>query len=114
MRLHDKYLTDGDVLLGIGDLPQASEKFWGGVSQMIKAVAATRRVRHTNHGALRDVIRTLYRETSDGDFVALMRSAERLHTNFYENDLNEQAVRALASDCRRLIQMLVPLSGGST
>ena len=88
-------------------MPQASEKFWGAVAQMIKMVATERRLRHSSHGALREVILTLYRQTENQEFEMLMRSAERLHANFYENDLDAESATTLVTEAKILVGMLV-------
>ena len=92
--------------MGEGDLPQASEKIWGAVAQMVKVVATTRGLKHSNHGALHEVVRALYVETEDEDFISLMRSANRLHVNFYENDLDVDGVSALVDDAKALVHKL--------
>ena len=110
--LHAKYLRDGEKLLAEGDYVQASEKYWGAVAQMIKMVAASRGLRHSSHPALREVIQTVYRDTEDGEFVSLMRSAERLHVNFYENDLDPETVLLHSKEALELVSKLRTLVPG--
>jgi Archaeal PaREP1/PaREP8 family len=107
--LSAKYIDDAERLLLAQDLPQASEKFWGAVAQMIKAVAVAKGWRRTSHGALRDVIRKLYRESEDEEFVSLMRSAERLHANFYEDNLEQDVVGVFGGQSQQLIKKLQAL-----
>jgi len=112
--LHAMYLGDGERLLADGDLPQASEKIWGAVAQMIKVVAATRGLRHSSHRALHEVVNTIYQETEDEEFMTLLSSANRLHVNFYENDLDSETVTTLVGEAIRLASKLrSSLSGGT-
>jgi len=85
MLLNGKYLEDAEHLLEAGDSPQASEKLWGAVAEMVKAVAARRGWRHFSHRELWDVVQRLSRESGDDEIVELFGLAESLHANFYEN-----------------------------
>ena len=106
MALNGKYLQDADRLLGVGDHPQASEKYWGAVAAMVKAVAVNRRWPHATHRQLGNVVKTLRVETGDDEWVVLFRSAERLHVNFYEDILDAESVSQFASEAVRLIEKL--------
>lgn len=70
---------DGD------DLVQASEKLWGAVAQMVKAVAERRGWRHDGHRALGQVVSRLAQETGDHELSRAFAAAQGLHFNFYEN-----------------------------
>lgn len=106
MALNGKYLADADRLLNEGDLVQASEKYWGAVATMIKMVAAQRNWRHSGHAELRTVVRSVSQETQDTEYLALLRSAERLHANFYEGFLDQSSLHILAEHAVRLIEKL--------
>ncbi len=45
LRLQSKYLSDAETLLAKNKFIKASEKLWGAVVQIIKAVAAKRNVK---------------------------------------------------------------------
>jgi hypothetical protein len=104
--LHTKYLSDAEKLLSEGDYPQASEKYWGAVAQMIKVVAEERGWRHFSHAELRSAVRLLFNETGDVDLPQLMRFAESLHANFYENFLTADEVRVRFQDVHNFIEKL--------
>ena len=42
MALNGKYLEDADRLLEAGDYVQASEKYWGAMAEIVKAIAEGR------------------------------------------------------------------------
>ncbi|HID18075.1 TPA: PaREP1/PaREP8 domain-contain protein, partial [Candidatus Bathyarchaeota archaeon] len=66
-------------------LTQASEKFWGAVAESIKAVAESRGWERAKHGHLMETVSRLFEETGDKELPRLTASAERLHSNFYED-----------------------------
>jgi hypothetical protein len=104
--LNVKCLQDGDLLLGEGDLPQASEKYWGATAEVVKAIAEQRGLRHYNHRDLRGVVTQLARETGDQDIREVFSVAESLHANFYENYMAEDDVRFYSDRVKTLIDKL--------
>ena len=110
MLLNGKYLEDAERLLEAGDSPQASEKLWGAVAEMVKAVATGRGWRHFSHRELREAVERLFQETGDADLVRLFAEAESLHANFYENWMSLDTVKLYAEDARRLVEKLRPLA----
>ncbi len=108
--LNLKHLRDAEELLTAGDYPQASEKFWGAVAEMVKAVASSRHWRHSSHRDLRGAVSRLYREAGDSEYLDLFSTAESLHANFYEDFLEPEDVRHYAARARRLVEKLQELT----
>ena len=81
---------------------------------MIKVVAVTRGWRHFSHAELRVVIRNLYQETGDEEYVSLFSTAERLHANFYEDFIEADSIDALAGEAVRLVEKLQVTALGTT
>jgi uncharacterized protein (UPF0332 family) len=106
MALNVKYLDDADTLLRNGDYVQASEKLWGAVAEIVKAVAETRGWRQSSHRELRSTVERLFNETEDRDLLLLFSVAESLHANFYENFMSDEVVTTHAEDARRLVSKL--------
>jgi hypothetical protein len=104
--LNGKYLEDADRLLTQADYPQASEKYWGAVAQMVKAIAEERGWRHSSHRDLRNTVSRLFNETNDRELLQLFSVAESLHANFYENYMGADDIRSYAEDAHRLIEKL--------
>lgn len=77
-----------------GDVRQASEKGWGAAAQAVKAVAEDRGWQHKSHAALFSAVSRLARETGNDDLNSLFHVANSLHSNFYENTQNVDAVRS--------------------
>lgn len=109
--LNGKYLEDADRLLAAGDYPQASERYWGAVAQMVKAVAADRRWGRSSHRDLRRTVERLFRETEDAELLSLFSVAESLHADFYENFMSGEVVAVHARDADRLVEKLRTLRG---
>ena len=99
--------------LAQGDLPQASNKAWGLVAETIKAISAHYgSVIHT-HRAIAEVVGELARLAGDTETRRrINRSfavARGLHTNFYENEMQEDTVRDGLEACEELSQLLYEL-----
>ena len=77
-----------------GDLPQASNKAWGLVTETVKAISAHYGgIIHT-HQAITEVVGELSRlagstgDTETQDWInALLLTVRCLHINFYENEM---------------------------
>ena len=88
------------------DLLQASEKLWGASAQMVKALASSRGWEHSSHRSLFQVIDRLASETQDSELRNLFLEAGQLHTNFYEQWLPSDMVRAGGQRVRILLDRL--------
>ena len=104
-----KYLREGEKLLNKGDYVQASEKFWGAVIEVIKAIAEKRGWDHHRHRDLAVAVDKLFLETKDRELLRLFGSAESLHANFYENFASPETVKAYVEDTKGLIEKLEKL-----
>ena len=88
------------------DLMQASEKAWGAVAHAIKSISATRGWAHHYHLLLRDAIAILRLEYDSPGLVPLYSSAEAMHSNFYEHQLERMDLQFHLNDCRVLLAEL--------
>ena len=101
------FLGHAEDLFRAGDSLQASEKAWGAVAHRLKSIAQRRNWPSGSHQAL-SVIKTRLAEESNNPAIILMlyRSAELLHTNFYEDWLDDDAVERCLGRVRDLIAIL--------
>ena len=106
LKLCERFLREGEKLLAKKDYVQASEKFWGAASQMVKAVAAERGLELRSHGELHRFVAELTKESSDPEVRRLWQSAVSLHQNFYENWLPPEMVEGNVDDVKRFIEKL--------
>ncbi len=100
--LYDQALVE----LEAGDLRQASEKFWGAAAQAMKSVASRHGWEHKTHAHAYGVVNNLKQLTGDRQIRVLFSHADALHTNFYEDWMDEADVRTYAADVRLLIERL--------
>ena len=84
------------------DLMQASEKAWGAVAHGLKSIAALRGWNHHHHLLLEDLAVVLQLQTNSTYIMDRYDSAQILHTNFYENRLEPDALQHRIDRCREL------------
>jgi hypothetical protein len=101
--LSEKYLAEAREFLGKGDLVQASEKLWGAAALAIKTAAAKRGLKLERHGSLWSFVSKLSAESEDEDIVRFFNTANALHRNFYENEMDQRALEISAKDIEKLI-----------
>jgi len=87
-----------------------SEKFWGASALAVKRIGAMRGLKLEQHGSLWDFISRLSREGRDKEIVRLFTVANGLHRNFYEAQMNKEAVEIVAVDVEKLIEKLRVIS----
>ena len=101
------FLDHAEDLFRAGDSLQASEKAWGAVAHCLKSIAQRRNWPSGSHQALRVIIDRLAKESDNpARIFMLYRSAELLHTNFYEDWLEDDAVERCLGRVRDLTAIL--------
>ena len=102
--------------LDAGDLPQASNKAWGLVAETVKAVSAQHGGIIHKHHSIAEVVDQLCRlalDAGDAESALLIGGtfmiAERLHSNFYENESSETIVLQGLLKCEEMSQRLYTL-----
>jgi hypothetical protein len=108
-KLSEKYLREGDELLSKGDYVQASEKFWGAASQILKSVAARRGEDLRSHSELHKYVAKLRKETGDQELGGLWLCAASLHQNFYEAWLPPEMVKDGIENVKKFIEKMKKL-----
>lgn len=108
--LSEKYLGEARELLKKGDLVQASEKFGGATALTIKMLAAKRGLKLDEHGSLWAFVSTLSRTSGDEELVRFFGEVNALHRNFYENEMDKDAVEIIARDVEKLIEKMRRIS----
>lgn len=99
-----------------GDLPQASNKAWGMVAETVKAVSARHGGIIHQHRSIWEVVRQLSRlagESGETGAQAWINSsfmvARTLHSNFYEDEADEDEITAGLELCEELSERLYEL-----
>lgn len=96
--------------LEVGDFIQCSEKFWGASAHMLKSIAENRGWPHNSHRHFFRIVQRLTQETGNKEIVDLFVSANSLHSNFYEDWMNEIQLRERAYDVGKFIERLASIS----
>ena len=104
-----QYIRRADEYVRAGDRVQASEKGWGAVAEAIKSIAEQRGWNHQGHRQLNDVAFQLSEEWNRPDVRILFDAMEKLHINFYEDNMGLDAVAASVGDAKTLLEELEAL-----
>ena len=101
------FMEHAEELLEDGDMLQASEKAWGAVAHCLKSIAQRRNWPSGTHQALNAINNRLAAESDDpARIVLLYKRAEMLHSNFYEESLDDDVVEKYVLDVKELIDIL--------
>ena len=107
--LSRQYIARADEYLRAGDRVQASEKGWGAVAEAIKSIAEQRGWNHQGHRLLNDIAYQLTTEWGRPDLRRLFDAMEKLHINFYEDNMGLDAVADSIDDAKILLMELEAL-----
>ena len=107
--LSRQYIARADEYLRAGDRVQASEKGWGAVAEAIKSIAEQRGWNHQGHRLLNDIAYQLTTEWGRPDLRRLFDAMEKLHINFYEDNMGLDAIAASVGDAKTLLGELESL-----
>ena len=87
----------------------ASEMLWGAVAHALLAHATQRGWRKNSHRAIKDTARQLSKERSDARLLTYVDSAEKLHENFYHNNLNPGRIAQRREQAAKVVPYLLSL-----
>ncbi|MFQ6075569.1 MAG: PaREP1 family protein [Candidatus Bathyarchaeia archaeon] len=104
-----RYLENALLHLNQGDYDKASEFLWGSVAEAVKAVAASRGLNLTKHVELWEFVGELAKELDEESIYDNFRTANYLHSNFYEIELRPEEVLDASESVRQLVACLLEL-----
>ena len=84
-----QFLADADRGYEAGDVLQASEKLWGAASHVVVAELKRREIASRTHRSLVEGVEMLAEETNTPSLSDWFIAAQRLHSNFYNGDLDD-------------------------
>lgn len=107
LQIAREYWAKAPQYLADGDLKQASEKGWGTVAQLTKAIATLRGWDHYDHVAIREAVQALAAERSEQSegIRRGLNAAESLHGNFYEGHLTAEHTEFNLSELAPLLDV---------
>ena len=88
LAISQRFREQGFAEIESGDLLQGSEELWGAAAHAVKAVAEQRGWRHDSHALLFRAVRTMAATSGSPGIISLFQSANDLHINFYEAELD--------------------------
>ena len=107
---HDEHsaalLAHAQEMIDKGDRLQASEKIWGAVAHKVKGIARRRGWGWNDHDGVRHVVTFFRNRTRNHELGTLLRSANDIHVNFYNDELQDQDLADGLADAKRLIALL--------
>jgi hypothetical protein len=109
MNLSEQFLRSAEELIAEADYVQASEKLWGAASQLVKAVAAKRRVELRSQSDLNRFVAELRSEANEPEIRRLWQIATSLHQNFSEAWLPADMVKDSVADIPRFRALMARL-----
>ena len=89
----------------------ASELLWGAAAHAILAIATDRGWKKDSHGAIKHAARRVSDERRDARMLTYVDSAEKLHENFYHNNLNVREIARRREQAERLIPRMFAILG---
>ena len=92
-----------------GDPLIASEMLWGAAARSILAIATERGWHKDSHGAIKAAARRVSGERGDRRMLTYVDSAEKLHENFYHNNLGAREMAKRREQAEKLIPRLLAL-----
>jgi HEPN domain-containing protein len=110
LELAERLLAEAEELVTRGDYVQASEKAWGAVAHVVKALAAREGRELRSYRDLWVYVDDLSERLSDRELRLLWRTANSLHQNFYENWMPPRDVKYAVEDVKRLTEKLKRLT----
>lgn len=106
-----RYMQNALSSLARHDYDKASEFLWGSAAQAVKAVAASRGMNLRSHGELWDFTRELSRDLAEPQIYEAFRTANYLHSNFYEVKLRPEEILEATDAVREFVARLLSLAG---
>ena len=107
---HDEHsaalLAHAQEMTDKGDRLQASEKIWGAVAHKVKGIARRRGWGWSDHDGVRHVVTFFRNRTRNHELGTLLRSANDIHVNFYNDELQDQDLADGLADAKKLIALL--------
>ena len=107
---HDEHsaalLAHAQEMIDKGDRLQASEKIWGAVAHKVKGIARRRGWGWNDHDGIRHVVTFFRNRTRNHELGTLLRSANDIHVNFYNDELQDQDLADGLADATKLIALL--------
>lgn len=105
-RISRRFMKHAWEQLDQGNRLQTSEKAWGATCHALKAIAVQREWRHDDRSLEFAIAGQLASEFDRADFNVSLNTANGLHSNFYANQQDEEAIRNVLAVVERFVDDL--------
>ena len=105
-RISRRFMQHAWEQLDQGNRLQTSEKAWGATCHALKAIAVQRGWRHDDRSLEFAIAGQLASEFDRADFDVSLNTANGLHSNFYANQQDEEAIRNVLAVVERFVDDL--------
>ena len=106
-----QFLLDADREYEAGDILQASEKLWGAASHVVIAEMKNRGIESRTHRSMVEGVEMLAEELNTPSLSDWFIAAQRLHSNFYNGDLDDWNFLLHRRRARQFVEQLIDLTG---
>ncbi len=103
------FLTASDREFLDGDHLQASEKLWGAATHAVMAAAVQRDWPCRTHRSLKLAVDRLADEFGDSSLRGAFAAAEKFHSNFYHDEMEDFEVASDRPEVHRFVHHLLAL-----
>ena len=101
-----RFLDHAQIELDAGRRLQASEKVWGAVAHMLKAIGKQRGWRNRSHNSLHAINSQMAAEYGRPELLDLYHAPSYMHSNFYENVIEAKGIQRAINQTRQYVNEL--------
>jgi HEPN domain-containing protein len=87
IKTYQHYLENAEKMYATGNYRKASEFFWGAIALSIKTLAFLSSKAIGKHCHFTEFVKGVSKETDDSEYYDLFKIIERLHFNFYDEEI---------------------------
>ena len=109
-----QFLADADREYEAGDILQVPERLWGAASHVVIAELKERRIESRTHRSLVEGVEILAEEFETPALSDWFVAAQRLHSNFYNGDLDDWNYLLHRRRVRHFVERMIELTNSET
>jgi len=107
IELFEKYLSEARRFTNEGDIPQASEKYWGAVTSLLNIVGELKNMDHYKHSDYWEIMETIMVDVGNKELSRLFATVEKMHANYYHNFIKKENFPSYAEAAEELIKEII-------
>ena len=99
IELFEKYLSEARRFTNEGDIPQASEKYWGAVTSLLNIVGELKNMDHYKHSDYWEIMETIMVDVENKELSRLFATSNRKFDFLWRLSLSNLGFDVLCSVC---------------